>query len=121
HQHDAVAELVRRSGLPKRSFDRRFRAATGYSPLAYVQALRIEEAKQLLETTDATAEAIGHEVGYGDPASFRRLFLRLTGMTPAGYRRKFRLPQIKGIRPSALPAGESAGSSAARGISPTVN
>ena len=44
---DIVAELVGQSGLPKRTFDRRFRAATGYSPLAYIQALRVEEAKQL--------------------------------------------------------------------------
>ena len=47
---DIVGELVRQSGLSKRTFDRRFRTATGYSPLAYIQALRIEEAKQLLET-----------------------------------------------------------------------
>ena len=49
---DVVGGLVRQCGLPKRSFDRRFRTATGYSPLAYIQALRIEEAKQLLETTE---------------------------------------------------------------------
>jgi transcriptional regulator GlxA family with amidase domain len=91
---DIVAELVRQSGLPKRTFDRRFRAATGYSPLAYVQALRIEEAKQLLETTAEPAETIGREVGYEDSASFRRLFRRLAGMTPGDYRRKFRFPII---------------------------
>ena len=68
---DIVAELVRRSGLPKRTFDRRFRAATGYSPLAYVQALRIEEAKQLLETGTAT--------GRGDRARGR---LRGHGVVP---------------------------------------
>jgi transcriptional regulator GlxA family with amidase domain len=89
---DIVAELVRRSGLPKRTFDRRFRAATGYSPLAYVQSLRIEEAKQLLETGAATVDAIAREVGYEDMASFRRLFRRLAGMTPGDYRRKFRVP-----------------------------
>jgi transcriptional regulator GlxA family with amidase domain len=91
---DIIAELVRQSGLPKRTFDRRFRAATGYSPLTYVQALRIEEAKQLLETTAEPAETIGREVGYEDSASFRRLFRRLAGMTPGDYRRKFRFPII---------------------------
>src|SRR5690606_22133545 len=72
HKTDVVGDLVRQSGLPKRSFDRRFRTATGYSPLAYIQALRIEEAKQLLETTGTAVEAIGREVGYEDASSFRR-------------------------------------------------
>jgi transcriptional regulator GlxA family with amidase domain len=89
---DIVAELALRSGLAKRTFDRRFKAATGYSPLAYVQALRIEEAKQLLETDSAPVETIARQVGYEDAASFRRLFRRLAGMTPGDYRRKFRLP-----------------------------
>jgi transcriptional regulator GlxA family with amidase domain len=91
---DIVAELVRQSKLPKRTFDRRFKAATGYSPLAYIQALRIEEAKQLLETCSQTVDAIAREVGYEDTASFRRLFRRLAGMTPADYRRKFQLPSL---------------------------
>jgi transcriptional regulator GlxA family with amidase domain len=89
---DIVAELVRQAGLPKRTFDRRFRAATGYSPLAYIQALRIEEAKQLLETGQQPVEAVAREVGYTDTASFRRLFHRLAGMSPGNYRRKFQLP-----------------------------
>ncbi len=89
---NAVAELVRISGLPKRTFDRRFRAATGYSPLAYVQALRIEEAKQMLESGSAPVDEVGREVGYEDAASFRRLFRRLAGMSPGDYRRRFRIP-----------------------------
>lgn len=93
---DVVVGLASYAGLPKRTFDRRFRAATGYSPLAYVQALRVEEAKQLLETGTAPIEAIGHEVGYADAASFRRLFRRLAGMTPGDYRRKFHVPSFVG-------------------------
>jgi transcriptional regulator GlxA family with amidase domain len=93
---DIVAELVRRSGLPKRTFDRRFRAATGYSPLAYVQALRIEEAKHLLETGNEPVEAIAEEVGYADLASFRRLFRRLAGMSPGDYRKKLQVPSFVG-------------------------
>jgi transcriptional regulator GlxA family with amidase domain len=99
---DIVTELVQRSGLPKRSFDRRFRAATGYSPLAYVQALRIEEAKHQLERGNNAVETIAREVGYEDTASFRRLFRRLTGVTPGDYRRKFKLPVF--IAHSAKPA-----------------
>ena len=93
---DIITELVRVSGLTKRTFDRRFRAATGYSPLAYIQALRVEEAKQMLETGSAPVESIGREVGYEDAASFRRLFRRHAGMPPGDYRRKFRIPQERG-------------------------
>jgi transcriptional regulator GlxA family with amidase domain len=91
---DIIAELVQHSGLPKRTFDRRFRAATGYSPLAYVQALRIEEAKHLLETGSRPIEEIATEVGYSDLASFRRLFRRQAGMSPGDYRRKLQLPDF---------------------------
>lgn len=81
------------SGLHKRTFDRRFRTATGYSPLSYIHALRVEEAKQLLETTAIPIEAVARDVGYEDTTSFRRLFRRLVGMTPGNYRRKFQLPK----------------------------
>ncbi len=93
-----VSRMVARSGLPERSFKRRFRAATGFTPVAYVQALRMEEAKQQLETTDWPTEQIGAAVGYEDPAFFRRLFKRHTGITPARYRQRF-----KGLR--AAPRG----------------
>ena len=84
-----VATVAERSGLKPRTFARRFRAATGYQPMEYVQALRIEEAKKLLESNDANVEEIGHIVGYEDPTFFRRLFKRQVGMTPAAYRKKF--------------------------------
>ena len=91
---DAVREAARRSGLPKRTFDRRFRAATGYAPLSYVQSLRIEEAKQLLETGSEPIEEVARQVGYEDTGSFRRLFRRLVGMAPGDYRRKFQVPAL---------------------------
>jgi transcriptional regulator GlxA family with amidase domain len=84
-----VARMIEVSGLAPRTFKRRFAAATGYSPIAYVQALRIEEAKHLLETTAAPTDDVGREVGYADPASFRRIFRRSTGVTPARYRQRF--------------------------------
>jgi transcriptional regulator GlxA family with amidase domain len=103
---DVVAEAARVSGLPKRTFDRRFKAATGYSPLAYVQALRIEEAKHMLETGSLSVEAIGREVGYEDAASFRRLFRRLAGISPGDYRRRFRIPRsIAEAAAAARPSG----------------
>jgi transcriptional regulator GlxA family with amidase domain len=84
-----VRDMVRHSGLAARTFKRRFHAATGYSPMEYVQTLRVEEAKHLLETTARSAESIAELVGYGDPAAFRRLFARLSGTTPARYRQRF--------------------------------
>ena len=88
-ERDAVGRMVARSGLPRRTFDRRFRAATGYSPMDYVQSLRIEEAKQLLEMEEHNMDAIAEEVGYSDVRAFRRLFKKMTGLNPAEYRRRF--------------------------------
>ena len=85
-----VSRMAARSRLPERSFKRRFKVATGYTPVAYVQTLRIEEAKQLLETTDDATDEIGRQVGYEDPTFFRRLFRRHTGTTPARYRRRYK-------------------------------
>lgn len=84
-----VAGMTRVSGLAERTFKRRFQAATGYAPLDYVQSLRVEEAKQLLETTDAPIEAIAEDVGYLEAAAFRRLFKRATGISPLLYRQRF--------------------------------
>lgn len=86
-----VDAMVQRSGVPARTFKRRFRAATEHSPIAYIQRLRIEEAKRRLERTSLAIDRIGWAVGYEEPAFFRRLFKRLTGVTPGVYRRKFRL------------------------------
>ena len=84
--------MVRLTGLTERTFKRRFTAATGFSPIAYVQRLRIEEAKRRLERTEASVDEISWQVGYEEPAFFRRLFKRVTGMTPGGYRKRFRIP-----------------------------
>lgn len=80
------------SGLPERSFHRRFRRATGHTPLRYVQRLRVERAKDLLESSDLSVDEVAWRVGYGDCAYFRRLFKRVTGLSPAVYRRSFRTP-----------------------------
>ncbi len=89
-----ITEVVKQSGIPERSFKRRFGKATGYSPIAYVQHLRIEDAKRRLERTNAPIDQISWSVGYEDTASFRRLFKRITGITPGNYRRKFSVPNF---------------------------
>ncbi len=86
-----VAEMASRSGLSERGFLRRFRKATGQSPADYIQSLRIEEAKQLLETTDMPVESIATEVGYSEPSSFRSAFRKRVGVSASVYRRKWRI------------------------------
>lgn len=84
-----VSAMVPVSGLSERTFKRRFRRATGMAPLEYVHALRMEEAKQMLEAGNAPVEAVANEVGYEDAGYFSRLFRRNVALTPAQYRRRF--------------------------------
>lgn len=89
-----VTEMTQKSGLSPRAFERRFRRATGHSPIAYVQQVRVEEAKRWLERTDAPIDQISWEIGYEDAAAFRRLFKRVARVTPGAYRRKFKMPDF---------------------------
>jgi transcriptional regulator GlxA family with amidase domain len=75
-----------------RTLHRRFDAAAGMAPLAYLQALRVEQAKELLEGTSLSLERVVERVGYSDVPAFRRLFLRSVGLSPAQYRQRFRRP-----------------------------
>jgi len=86
----AVAAVVAACGIPERSLKRRFRTATGSTLIAHVQNLRVEEAKRLLEAGEVAADDIAVAAGYENPAFFRRLFKRCTGLTPGAYRRMFR-------------------------------
>ena len=74
---------MRIPGLPERSFIRRFKNMTGLSPMEYIQHTRIEHARQLLETSSLPVDTIAADIGYEDPAFFRKLFKRITSMTPA--------------------------------------
>lgn len=98
-----VEEMIKRSRLAESTFKRRFTNATGLAPIVYVQRLRIEEAKRRLERTEAAIDEIGWQVGYAEPAFFRRLFKRIAGLTPGAYRRRFRLPDFARSRPAAEP------------------
>lgn len=84
-----VQSMATMSGLPPRTFARRFRSATGRAPIDYVQALRIEEAKQILEREDMPVDEICNAVGYEDAGSFRRVFRREVGVSPSVYRRRY--------------------------------
>jgi transcriptional regulator GlxA family with amidase domain len=86
---DAIGRVVALAKLPERTLKRRFKAATGSPLIEYLQNLRIEEAKRLLEMGALPVEEISAEVGYADVSFFRRLFKRLTGLRPNEYRRMF--------------------------------
>ncbi len=83
-------DLADRSGLSTRTLERRFKAATGLSPLVYLHRIRVEAAKRLLEETDQGFEEIAWAVGYGDGGFFRKVFAKETGLRPSEYRRRFR-------------------------------
>lgn len=84
-----VARLAARAAMSPRSFARTFRRETGTTPAAHVEALRVEAARRLLETTDLTVDAIAGRVGLRHGETLHRAFLRRVGTTPARYRQHF--------------------------------
>jgi transcriptional regulator GlxA family with amidase domain len=90
YAHDVSIERLACSlGMSPRNFIRRFKNATGTLPGSYLQALRVAVAKEMLEEGARSVQAVSTAVGYDDPAFFRVLFKRCTGMTPAEYRENF--------------------------------
>jgi transcriptional regulator GlxA family with amidase domain len=85
-----VSELPLMVNLTMRTFIRRFKQATEQNPLKYIQTLRIEAAKKLLETTHNSIERVVTQVGYDDLSSFTRLFKKHAGLSPSQYAKKFR-------------------------------
>jgi transcriptional regulator GlxA family with amidase domain len=89
HTEISTQILASRAGLGERTFVRHFKAATGQLPAGYVQALRIQAAKAMLERDAKPVQTISAEVGYDDVAFFRSLFKRIVKMTPSEYRTHF--------------------------------
>ncbi|MCP3900948.1 MAG: helix-turn-helix domain-containing protein, partial [Desulfobacteraceae bacterium] len=75
--------------VSRRSLERRFKLATGVTPLSYLQKIRVETAKNLLEKGIQTFSEITYKVGYEDIAFFRKVFIRLTGLRPKEYQQRF--------------------------------
>ena len=88
-EHAVVQGVVDYAGIPERTLKRRFKAATGTTLIDYVQNLRVEEAKRLLEDGTTAVDEISAQVGYEDASFFSRLFKRRTGLSPGQYRRLF--------------------------------
>ena len=85
----SIDTLAGIAGMGSRNFIRRFKAATGRLPGAYIQMLRVSAAKELLEHGAVSIQNVSSKIGYEDVAFFRSLFKRHTGMTPAEYRKRF--------------------------------
>jgi transcriptional regulator GlxA family with amidase domain len=85
----SVSALARRAAMSPRSFARAFRAEVGTTPAAHVEALRVEAARRLLETSDLTVETVAVTVGLQRVETLYRAFRRRVGTTPAQYRQHF--------------------------------
>jgi transcriptional regulator GlxA family with amidase domain len=103
----SLTELARHLAVSERTLNRRFKEAVGEAPLHYLQSLRVDVAKRLLETRGLKVDAVSERVGYADLSTFRRLFKRETGLSPRDYQRRFsRRHQARGA--SLEPAARSA-------------
>ena len=87
----SVAALAARANLSERSFARAFRSEVGQTPAAYVETLRVERARALLEDGAESLEAVAQAAGFSSPEILRRAFHRRVGVSPAAYRERFRL------------------------------
>ncbi|MFJ1705943.1 GlxA family transcriptional regulator [Kitasatospora sp. NPDC088346] len=84
----SVPALARRAGLSPRHFSRAFTAETGTPPGRYVDRIRLETARRLLDDTPAPVEHVARQAGYPTPEAMRRAFRRTIGLSPLQYRLK---------------------------------
>jgi transcriptional regulator GlxA family with amidase domain len=85
-----VETLAERAAMSPRNFARFFRREVGMTPAAFVEELRIERARQLLEDSADPVDAVSLQCGFGTPETMRRAFARRVGVSPAQYRARFR-------------------------------
>lgn len=91
-----ISELAARFGLSERTLSRRFAAATGHGPQAYLRHARIRHAMRLLENASDPIDQVCRRAGYSDPAAFRRVFKQATGLSPSRYRDAYGLRNSPG-------------------------
>lgn len=85
-----LGDMAAQVHVSVRTLQRRFLAATGMTPVQYLQAARIERSKDLLESERLAVPEVAARVGYKDRVAFGRLFKKMVGMSPAAYRQKHR-------------------------------
>ena len=84
-----VSDLATMVNVTSRTLNRRFQSCIAMRPIEYIQAVRIEQAKRLLESGKVSIKSLAYQVGYNDISSFTRLFKRATELTPKEYQDKF--------------------------------
>ena len=84
-----INELASQLALSRRTFERRFKKSTANTVYKYIQRVKVEAAKKLLETGNKTVSEVVYEVGYSDTKAFREVFKKISGITPVEYRKKF--------------------------------
>ena len=84
-----VAQMAKKAGMEERTFLRRFTKATGMRPTEYCQHLRVGKGREMLEFTKQSVEQVAWAAGYEDPGAFRKVFFKVTGLTPGEYRGRF--------------------------------
>jgi transcriptional regulator GlxA family with amidase domain len=89
HEPLTVAQLARHACTSERTFNRRFRAETGTTPLRWLHGQRVDHARRLLEQSDLPFEIVAQRSGFGSAAILRQHFRRATDTTPTAYRRTF--------------------------------
>jgi transcriptional regulator GlxA family with amidase domain len=89
HTRLTVAALANKSHLSDRTVARHFIQAPGFKAKEYLQRLRIQKACELLESTKKTFETIAYDVGYEDVSACRKSFVKIIGLTPKEFRRRF--------------------------------
>ena len=85
----SIDSLASRYSIGRRSFDRRFKKATSFTPLEYLQHVKVEAAKKAFENTRQNISEVMYEVGYNDTKAFREVFSKITGLSPIDYRMKY--------------------------------
>ncbi len=85
----SIDALSKQLAISRRNFIRRFKKATGNTPLEYIQRVKIEAAKNTLESSQQTINEVMFSIGYSDVKAFRALFKRYTGLTPVAYKNKY--------------------------------
>ncbi|MCF0056926.1 GlxA family transcriptional regulator [Dyadobacter sp. CY356] len=96
-ESSTIEAMIQDIPASRRNVVRRFKLATGVTPIEYLQKTRIEAAKKLLELTDQSVLEVMLNSGYNDLKAFRQLFKKSAGMTPKSYREKFNVGRMEGI------------------------
>lgn len=113
-QQLTVEDMAGQAGMSSRHLARRFRAATGTTPLRWLLAQRIRYAQELLEKTDDGIDVIAVSTGMGTATTLRRHFNRTLGVPPDTYRRTFRSRTAAAVEPTAASVVRSGGAPSPR-------